>query len=111
MIMQVVKKGNSIKVPQDAKVFIQYVGFAEGQREPFDKVCERAKKSVEALFLGGGEIIYGLREGLRTMHVGEVARFLIYPEFAFGNLGCPPRIPAGESLLSDLIMFWSRSFV
>ena len=31
--------------------------------------------------------------GLASMQRTELARFLIRPEYAFGEMGCPPRIP------------------
>ena len=31
--------------------------------------------------------------GVATMRKAELARFLIKPDWAYGRLGCPPRIP------------------
>ena len=40
-----------------------------------------------------GEVIPGWEVGLASMQRTELARFLIRPEYAFGEMGCPPRIP------------------
>lgn len=31
--------------------------------------------------------------GVASMRKSELARLLIKPEYAFGKMGCPPRIP------------------
>lgn len=44
----------------------------------------------------------GLLIGLLTMKKGEFSRFLISPQYAFGDLGCPPRIPAASMVLYEV---------
>lgn len=44
----------------------------------------------------------GLEVGLLTMKKGEFSRFLFYPQYAFGDLGCPPRIPAASVVLYEV---------
>ena len=36
------------------------------------------------------------------MKRGETARFLFSPEYGFGKLGCPPRIPANAWTLFEI---------
>lgn len=43
--------------------------------------------------LVSGEVIAGWDVGVATMKKGELARFLVGPDYAFGSFGCPPRIP------------------
>lgn len=43
------------------------------------------------------EVIEGWDCGVATMKRTEVARFLVNPSYAFGEFGCPPRIPAGAT--------------
>ena len=45
------------------------------------------------IFTGGGKILYGLEIGISTMRVKEKSRFLLRADYAFGEKGCPPRIP------------------
>jgi len=47
--------------------------------------------------VGGGNVIKGLDEGIRTMKIGERAVFKIHPELAYGSQGAGT-IPANETL-------------
>ena len=38
-------------------------------------------------------VIWGVDIAVASMHKKERSKFLISPEYAFGKLGCPPRIP------------------
>ncbi|XP_065196314.1 inactive peptidyl-prolyl cis-trans isomerase FKBP6-like [Sycon ciliatum] len=38
------------------------------------------------------------------MRKGEVAQFLISPEYSYGEMGCPPRIPAKATMLFEIEM-------
>ena len=44
-----------------------------------------------------GEVIEGWDVGVATMKKSELARFLVNPSYAFGDFGCPPRIPPGAT--------------
>lgn len=44
----------------------------------------------------------GLELGLLTMKKGEFSRFLFKPQYAYGNMGCPPRIPADAVVLYEV---------
>ena len=44
-----------------------------------------------------GEVIEGWDVGVSTMRKSELARFLVNPSYAFGDFGCPPRIPPGAT--------------
>ena len=45
------------------------------------------------LYAGSGKLLPGVEIGISTMRVKEKARFLICAEYAYGDKGCPPRIP------------------
>ena len=53
-------------------------------------------------FAGRGNVIVGLDIALSTMKRGEVSRFHISPKYAYGLLGCPPRIPPNASILYEV---------
>ena len=54
-------------------------------------------------------MISGWEVGLASMQRTELARFLIRPEYAFGEMGCPPRIPPNAtSKLSEIIMLLDK---
>lgn len=40
-----------------------------------------------------GGLIVGLNLAVSTMRVGELSRIIIRPQYAFGEMGTPPRIP------------------
>lgn len=44
----------------------------------------------------------GLELGLLTMKKGEFSRFLFEPRYAYGDLGCPPLIPALAVVLYEV---------
>lgn len=52
-----------------------------------------------------GQNILGMELALRTMRKNEESRFLIRPEYAFGDMGCPPRIPK-KATSKKMIIIW-----
>ena len=44
-----------------------------------------------------GEVLPGYEIAIRSMRKGEVSRFLIKPEYMFGKMGCPPRVPGNAT--------------
>lgn len=44
----------------------------------------------------------GLELGLLTMKKGESSRFIFEPQYAYGDLGCPPLIPAFAAVLYEV---------
>ena len=50
------------------------------------------------------EVIPGWEIAVKSMRRNERSQFLISPEYAFGEMGCPPRIPpnATGELLSNV---------
>lgn len=44
----------------------------------------------------------GLELGLLTMKKGEFSRFLLQPQYAYGEMGCPPFIPAAAVVLYEV---------
>ncbi|KAK4301008.1 hypothetical protein Pmani_026828 [Petrolisthes manimaculis] len=77
--------------------------------EPFDSSHLRNKP--ERKLVDMGEMILGLNLAIKTMRKGEIARFLIQSEYAYGKLGCLPRIPGDEAILYEvnLISFLDRA--
>ena len=44
-----------------------------------------------------GEVILGWDVAVATMKKSELARILVAPKYAFGSMGCPPRIPPNST--------------
>ncbi|CAM6096235.1 unnamed protein product [Calypogeia fissa] len=58
--------------------------------------------------LGQGQVIKGWDKGIGTMKKGENAVFTIAPEFAYGEAGAPPSIPANATLKFDVeLISWA----
>ncbi len=77
------------------KVAVNYAGFlTNGKR--FDA----SKKGRPFTFVvGKHEVIDGWEEGVRLMRTGTRAWFKIPPDLAYGDLGSPPDIPPGATLI------------
>lgn len=85
------KAGGGESVMDGAEVHIHYNGYLEHHDEPFDSTRLRNKKQV--VRLDNGHLIPGLEIGIKSMTRGEVAHFLITHDYAYGEMGCPPRVP------------------
>nr|XP_002128893.1 inactive peptidyl-prolyl cis-trans isomerase FKBP6 [Ciona intestinalis] len=90
------KEGVGSVVPSGSKVRIHYNGYMEDLDEPFDS--SRIRNQPLQITLEQGQVIHGLDIGISTMRKFEIARFLIESTYAYGNMGCPPRIP-GHALV------------
>lgn len=98
---QVVQKGNGPQVPENCVVYLRYQGYFEYQEVPFDSTlmqCEAKGDDSLRINLANGGLIPGLHLGVLSMCKGEKAEFLIHPDYAYGKMGCPPRIPQGKIL-------------
>jgi len=87
-------------VPSDSTITIHYSLQLEGQDEPFDSSVLRGRP--ERYKLGDGQIIDGLEIGVMSMKKGEKAQFLIDWMYAYGQFGCPPRIPAKTACMATV---------
>jgi len=85
------KPGGGEAVMDGALVHIHYNGYLEHHDEPFDSTRLRNKKTV--VQLDKGHLIPGLEIGIKSMKMNEVSCFLITHPYAFGDMGCPPRVP------------------
>lgn len=92
---------------------MNYVGrLAAGTRQIFDRSHGSTPDIIELglgspllceafqliLCLKKGAALPGLELALRSMEKGEEAVVKISPDYAFGSMGCPPRIPGGAQL-------------
>ncbi|XP_029652875.2 inactive peptidyl-prolyl cis-trans isomerase FKBP6-like [Octopus sinensis] len=95
-----VRSGQGPLVPSDAVVQVHYTGFFEFADEPFDS--SRLRGEVFKFRLRKDMVIPGWVIAVTTMQVGELSRFLISPEYGFGDFGCPPRIPQSITALFEI---------
>lgn len=79
---------------------VHYNCYLEYSDEPYDST--RLRNKPERYKLGAGGLIAGMELGLSTMRQGELARFLVHPDYAFGEHGVPPRIPPSATILLEM---------
>lgn len=72
-----------------------YSAEQEGDPEPFDVTYLRDDRPQKAYL--NDEFFPGFKLALASMKEKEIADFLIKPEYAFGPVGCPPRIKGGAT--------------
>ncbi|KAM4633745.1 inactive peptidyl-prolyl cis-trans isomerase FKBP6 [Polymixia lowei] len=97
ILKEVVKPGEGPPVPKDASVLIHLSGFLEYSDEPFETTSHL--KYPRMMKLGRDVTLAGLELGLLTMRKGEFSRFLLQPQYAYGEMGCPPLIPPAAVVL------------
>merc|ERR1719412_1822134 len=82
------------------EVTVHYVGTLESDGSEFDSSRSRGDPFV--FTLGKGQVIKGWDLGVATMKKGEVAKFTLAPEFAYGDAGSPPKIPEKATLVFEV---------
>ena len=92
------REGAGQIISEDAQVSVRYIAYFEHQDEPFDASYRRGP-APDVFQLGQGTIIPGLEVALRSMKKHEISVFLIKPEYAYGIMGVPPRIPPNQEAL------------
>merc|ERR1719160_1274826 len=88
------------------EVTVHYVGTLESDGSEFDS--SRGRNEPFVFTLGKGQVIKGWDLGVATMKKGEVAKFTLSPEFAYGESGSPPKIPENSTLIFDVeLISWA----
>jgi len=103
---EIIKEADSSnwKKPKDGdEVFVHYVGTLEADGSEFDS--SRSRGQEFSFVLGEGRVIKGWDLGVKTMKKGEVAKFTLAPEYAYGEQGSPPKIPADATLVFEIELF------
>ncbi|XP_055943232.1 inactive peptidyl-prolyl cis-trans isomerase FKBP6-like [Argiope bruennichi] len=100
VLKEVLKQGVGGPIPEKSIVYIHYDAFLEGRTETFDSTRLR-DKPFKFLF-GDGRLLPGLEIGIQTMKTDELSRILVSSKYAFGPMGCPPRIPPNAELLYEV---------
>merc|ERR1719456_1324315 len=91
---------NFRKPKKGDEVTVHYVGTLESDGSEFDSSRGRGEPFVFPL--GKGRVIKGWDLGVATMKKGEVAKFTLAPEFAYGDAGSPPNIPSKATLVFEV---------
>lgn len=80
---------------------LHYIAYVEGDAKPFDVTYLQGRRP-KRFTLGVGELLPGLEIGVKTMTIGENARFIIKHQLAYREMGCPPRIQPKATVLFDV---------
>ncbi|KAL2297185.1 hypothetical protein Nmel_016479 [Mimus melanotis] len=84
-------------VPPSASVAVKYSGYLGNWNKLF---CSNGSSKYPRLMKLGKDItLWGLEIGLLSMTKGEAALFVLTPEYAYGQRGCPPSIPPSTTVL------------
>lgn len=100
ILKEVVQPGEGPPVPENASVIMHYSGFLEYSDQPFETTLN--VKHPRIMKLGRDVTLAGLELGLLTMQKGEFSRFLLQPQYAYGDMGCPPFIPPHAQVLYEV---------
>ncbi|XP_067931999.1 inactive peptidyl-prolyl cis-trans isomerase FKBP6-like isoform X2 [Watersipora subatra] len=94
---------------EDIQVAYHYSASQEGESEPYDVTYLRDQRPQKAFL--NDEFFPGFKLALCSMKEKEVADFLISPEYAFGKLGCAPRIKPNATLRYkiELVKYWATT--
>lgn len=87
-------------VPDRGTVVVHYSLYLEGQDEPCDSTTLRGR--AERYRLDVGSLLLGVELAIKSMKKKEKAEFLLEPDYAFGRMGCPPRIPQKAQILAKI---------
>lgn len=82
------------------EVEVHYFSVLESDGSQFDSSREAGKPFK--FTLGQGQVIKGWDLAVATMMKGEIAKFTIAPEYAYGANGSPPKIPMNETLIFEI---------
>lgn len=102
VLKQVIKEGTGPCVQESSFVIFHYNAYlGEDSPEPFDSTWLRNQPHRASM---DTVLVRGLALALMGMRKDEQCRVLVSPEYAFGALGCPPRIPPAATLLYEVTL-------
>ncbi|XP_057313767.1 inactive peptidyl-prolyl cis-trans isomerase FKBP6-like isoform X2 [Hydractinia symbiolongicarpus] len=100
VMKKIIKQGAGSIVPPRSLCRVHYNAYLEYSDEPFDSSRLRGRQTQ--FKLGEGGALPGWEIGVATMKRGELARFMFEYQYAYGKMGCPPRIPKEAAVLFEI---------
>jgi len=89
--------------PSGSHVEVHYVGTLHEGGEKFDS--SRDRPGTFNFDVGVGQVIKGWDVGICSMKKGEKAILRCSSDFAYGDMGSPPKIPGGATLNFEVELF------
>uniref|UniRef100_T1IHK7 peptidylprolyl isomerase n=1 Tax=Strigamia maritima TaxID=126957 RepID=T1IHK7_STRMM len=97
IVKQLKRPGFGGALPDNALVTVHYNAYLDNFAEPFDSTY--LQKKPMTFRLNEGKVLLGLNIAVRSMKIKEQSEFLVSPDYAYGPIGCPDRIPPNSSIL------------
>ncbi|XP_054711534.1 inactive peptidyl-prolyl cis-trans isomerase FKBP6-like [Uloborus diversus] len=92
--------GTGVVLPEKSVVMMHYEGYFENEKQPFDST--RLRNRPYKFLLGDEQLIPGLELAIKSMKKEEISRFIVHSDYAYGPMGCPPRIPGGAEVFYEV---------
>lgn len=98
--IETIKQGDNTNYPKPGdRVSIHYTGtLLDGSK--FDSSVDRGQPFETAI--GVGRVIKGWDEGVPQLSLGQKAKLTCTPDYAYGERGFPPVIPANSTLIFEV---------
>uniref|UniRef100_A0A336M967 peptidylprolyl isomerase n=1 Tax=Culicoides sonorensis TaxID=179676 RepID=A0A336M967_CULSO len=98
--IQPISPGDGQRFPKNGQTaVVHYVGTLDNGKE-FDSSRKRGKPFK--FTVGKGEVIRGWDEGVAQLSVGQRAKLICSPDYAYGSRGHPGIIPPNATLTFDV---------
>lgn len=107
VLKKIIKEGEwsgKHRLEEGCPTFVHYVGrlmdgsIFDTTRDVIDGKHVGGTDDPFEFQLGREKVIKGWDIGVATMHVGEIARFIIAPEYGYGHAGFAPKVEPDETL-------------
>ncbi|ETW00027.1 hypothetical protein, variant 1 [Aphanomyces invadans] len=106
VLKKILKEGDSNGkfIEEGCPTFVQYIGrlddgsIFDTTRDVVDGKNAGGTDDAFEFHIGRGKVILGLDIAVMTMNLGEVARFIIQPEYGYGVQGLAPKVEPNEVL-------------
>ncbi|GAA6043616.1 hypothetical protein JCM8097_008291 [Rhodosporidiobolus ruineniae] len=99
--VETISPGDGVNFPKKGDtVSMHYVGTLQSNGSKFDSSRDRGTPFQTAI--GVGRVIKGWDEGVPQLSLGQKARLICTPDYAYGERGFEPVIPANSTLIFEV---------
>ena len=96
IIKKMISAGEGDCPTQGQEVTVNYEGRLE-DGSVFDRSADHGEPLK--IRIGEGQVIEGWDKGIMAMKLGEKADLVIKSKYGYGDMGSPPKIPGGATLI------------